>query len=76
MAHSNGGRRGRKDGKQEENGDGKFDQDTIPGPVQLAVGRVDLSRMPAFEADETTLLRQYLNRNHAWRHGLAISSGI
>jgi hypothetical protein len=35
--------------------------------VQLAVGRVDFSRMPAFGVDETTLLRRYLDRDHAYR---------
>ena len=49
-------------------GDGKFDQSTFPGQVELAVGRVDLSHMPAFEQDEIALLRQYLDRNHAYRH--------
>lgn len=48
--------------------DGKFDQDTIPAEVTLAVGRVDLSRMPAFAQREAALLRQYLDRDHAYRH--------
>ena len=50
-------------------GDGTFDQNQIPGPVHLAVGRVDLSALPAFATNETALLRQYLDRNHAYRHG-------
>jgi hypothetical protein len=50
-------------------GDGKFDQNEIPGPVRLAVGRVDFHDLPAFGADETTLLREYLDRNHAYRQG-------
>lgn len=50
-------------------GDGKFDQSEIPGPVQLAVGRVDFHGLPAFPAGETALLRAYLDRNHAYRHG-------
>ncbi|MCE9608480.1 MAG: hypothetical protein K8U03_26650 [Planctomycetia bacterium] len=51
-------------------GDGKFDQSTIPGDgrVELAVGRVDLSDMPAFGATETELLRRYLDKNHRYRH--------
>jgi len=51
-------------------GDGKFDQDEIPGRVQLAVGRVDFHGLPAFPANETELLRSYLNRDHAYRHGI------
>jgi len=56
-------------------GDGKFDQSTPPGPVQLQVGRVDLANMPGdlqYEADpsflpEPELLRQYLNKDHNFR---------
>jgi hypothetical protein len=56
-------------------GDGKFDQTAIPGPVQLEVGRVDLANMPGdlqYDADpsfpsEEALLRQYLNKDHAFR---------
>lgn len=51
-------------------GDGKFDQSTIPGGVQLAVGRVDFHAMPAFNEGETTLLRRYLDRDHAYRQGV------
>jgi hypothetical protein len=49
-------------------GDGKFDQDYIPSAPELRIGRVDLGNLPAFSANETELLRQYLNRDHAWRH--------
>ena len=49
-------------------GDGKFDQSSIPGKVELTVGRVDLSDLPAFEKNEVELLRQYLDRDHAYRH--------
>ena len=56
-------------------GDGKFDQSTPPGPVQLQVGRVDLSNMPGdlqYQADpsfpsEQELLRHYLNKDHNFR---------
>ncbi len=51
-------------------GDGKFDAQGLPSPVELAVGRVDLSRLPAFAASETELLRRYLDKNHRFRHGL------
>jgi len=54
-------------------GDGKYDQSTIPQVVELMVGRVDLADMPAFNPgglglDEPALLRQYLDKDHAFRH--------
>lgn len=51
-------------------GDGKFDQTTIPSPVDLQVGRVDLYNMPAFALSETELLRQYLDKDHKFRCSL------
>ncbi len=51
-------------------GDGKFDQSMIPSAIELSVGRVDLSNLPAFAETETALLRRYLDKNHAYRHGL------
>jgi hypothetical protein len=51
-------------------GDGKFDQDFIPSDVELQVGRVDLFNMTAFlPKTEKDLLRQYLNKDHDFRHG-------
>jgi hypothetical protein len=51
-------------------GDGKFDQSTIPSDLELQVGRVDLHDLPAFlPKTEDDLLRQYLNKNHNFRHG-------
>lgn len=50
-------------------GDGKFDQSFLPSPVELQVGRVDLSDLPAFlPKTERDLLRQYLDKNHNFRH--------
>lgn len=49
-------------------GDGKLDPSQLPGDVELEVGRVDLSRMPAFGKPEAELLRRYLDRDHAFRH--------
>jgi hypothetical protein len=49
-------------------GDGKFDASQLPSPVELQVGRVDLSQMPAFGKTETELLRRYLEKDHAFRH--------
>jgi hypothetical protein len=53
-------------------GDGKFDQNQLPSPVELQIGRVDmhgLNRSPAIisTAMETTLLRRYLKKAHDFR---------
>lgn len=48
-------------------GDGKYDQTFLPSDVDLQMGRVDLSEMPAFDRDEFALLQRYLDRNHAFR---------
>ena len=47
----------------------------VPSEIELMVGRVDFSDMPGNGAippwpNETELLRNYLNKNHAWRHKL------
>src|SRR5439155_7667991 len=57
-------------------GDGKFDQSTIPSTIELQVGRVDLANMPGRKVwggpatfpSETELLRNYLNKDHNFRH--------
>ncbi len=50
-------------------GDGKLDQDYLPpSEIDLAVGRVDLRDMPAFGRSEEELLRQYLRKDHEYRH--------
>ncbi|HJW29468.1 MAG TPA: fibronectin type III domain-containing protein, partial [Saprospiraceae bacterium] len=49
-------------------GDGKFDQSQIPTDVELQVGRVDFANMPSFALSESELLRQYLNKDHAFRN--------
>jgi hypothetical protein len=51
-------------------GDGKFDNDTIPSAPEVRIGRVDLghSNFPAFSNTEVQRLRQYLDRDHQWRH--------
>ncbi|MGE0567250.1 MAG: PKD domain-containing protein [Bacteroidia bacterium] len=49
-------------------GDGKFDQNTVPGNgVELQVGRVDLYAMPAFTLTETQLTKNYLDKDHDYR---------
>src|ERR1043166_4058425 len=49
-------------------GDGKFDQTELPSDLELQVGRVDFANMPAFPQGERELLRQYLNKDHNFRH--------
>ena len=55
-------------------GDGKFDQSTIPGAVELAVGRVDFFEMTCYAnknpaRSELDLLRAYFAKNHEFRQG-------
>lgn len=65
-------------------GDGKFDQSYLPDAPELRIGRVDLVNMPAFGKSEVELVRQYLDRDHAWRNkqftvrdrALIITAGI
>ena len=52
-------------------GDGKYDNSSIPGSVELEIGRVDFYNMPAFEADEIELTRKYLDKNHAFRNAIS-----
>lgn len=54
-------------------GDRKFDQSELPSSMELQVGRVDLSALTCFQnkspsRGEIDLLRQYLNKNHRFRH--------
>lgn len=51
-------------------GDGKFDVCILPANeiISLAIGRVDFHNLPAFKQSEAELLRNYLNKNHAFRH--------
>ncbi len=54
-------------------GDGKFDQSYLPR-VQLAVGRIDFTNLPAFGMAETDLLNRYLVKNHLFRTGETVIS--
>ena len=50
--------------------DGNFDQDEIPGEMELAVGRLDFSELPVYEnLDEYELLNRYLEKNIEFRTG-------
>jgi hypothetical protein len=63
-------------------GDGKWDANEFASPLELAFGRVDFARMTAFgvnppvgtNADprEVALLRQYLQKDHRYRHKLTL----
>ncbi len=48
-------------------GDGKFDQSDFPSPLELQVGRVDLSDLPTFTQSEAQLLQSYLSKAHQWK---------
>lgn len=48
--------------------DGRWDQSVIPSAAELQVGRVDMHSMSGFALSETELMRQYLNKNHSYRH--------
>lgn len=48
-------------------GDGKFDQSDFPSPVELQVGRVDMSDLPAYGMNEVQLLQTYLFKSHRWK---------
>lgn len=50
-------------------GDGIYDQDTYPSPVDLMVGRVDFADMTAYHKNEIEYLRDYIHKSHAFRCG-------
>ncbi len=47
----------------------KWDQDHIPSTLEMAFGRVDFADLNSLSAPESTLLINYLDRLHAYRHG-------
>lgn len=49
-------------------GDGRWDQSTLPSTAELQVGRIDMYNMTGFALSEADLIKQYLNRNHNYRH--------
>ncbi len=56
-------------------GDWSGSPDYLPSDVELMLGRVDMFDMPGVGASvawpsETELLRNYLNKDHNWRHKL------
>ncbi|MDQ3016459.1 MAG: T9SS type A sorting domain-containing protein [Bacteroidota bacterium] len=48
--------------------DGKFDQGLIPSDVELQIGRVDFYNMPSIGLTEEEMLRNYLDKDHEYRH--------
>lgn len=52
---------------QNNPGDGKFDQIFLPSNVELEVSRVDLYNLPSFAKTEIQLLKQYLDKMHAYK---------
>lgn len=52
-------------------GDTKADLSRLTGTQEMSVGRIDFYGLPCFAPEtEISLLRRYLDRNHAWRTGL------
>ncbi len=51
-------------------GDGKFDVCILPDKeiISLSVGRVDFYDLPSFPQSEAGLLKNYLDKNHNFRH--------
>jgi hypothetical protein len=50
-------------------GDGKLDQSYLPSDVELQVGRIDLSDLPAISESEEILLIRYLEKDHRYKTG-------
>jgi hypothetical protein len=54
-------------------GDGKWDQDQLPGPVELFVGRIDFARCNTLTGGtregEAKLIERYIDKTSAYRHG-------
>lgn len=49
-------------------GDGKFDQNTFPGDLELQIGRVDMRNLLVSTFPESIFLKAYLDKNHAYRN--------
>ncbi len=48
--------------------DGKFDQGVFPSDLELQLGRVDFFNMPSIGLTEEEMLRNYLDKDHEYRH--------
>src|SRR5690606_6218015 len=49
-------------------GDGKFDQSSIPGRVQLQIGRIDMSNLNAVGSTYVGRTEIYFDKNHTFRN--------
>jgi hypothetical protein len=47
--------------------DGKFDQSSFPSDLDIWVGRIDFSSLPAFSENEAELTSQYLDKLHRFK---------
>ncbi|MBP9705913.1 MAG: T9SS type A sorting domain-containing protein, partial [Chitinophagales bacterium] len=50
-------------------GDGKYDQSILKSKIELAIGRLDMYNLPTFPLTELELIKNYLDKNHAFRMG-------
>ena len=57
---------------KDADGNGIFEEDTIPTDVELQVGRVDFAEMDGAQTEksELELIERYLDKDHAFRHAV------
>lgn len=60
---------------QNRPGDGKFDNNRIPGTATIAIGRVDMSELPEFNDSEVELTRNYLNKVRSFKLNESTTNG-
>ncbi len=48
-------------------GDGYLDQNSLPAPLRLAVGRVRMDNLSLFPETPAALVKRYIEKNHAYR---------
>ena len=53
-------------------GDGKFDNSYIASSLELEISRVDFYNMPSVPRSETQLMKNYLDKDHAYRQKLFV----
>lgn len=52
--------------------DGKFDNSTIQSNLELQISRIDFYNMPSIPRSEVQLMKNYLDKNHAYRQKLLV----
>lgn len=50
--------------------DGKLDQTVIPDSAKLQLGRIDFFKLTDYTESEVELYRNYLSKNHKYRHNI------